>query len=126
MPPRTSDGNGSGAPKIGLPAFNAKWVNYGLYERHLAETVDKEWEASLTARREAFVSGNYVTVTFKLNSKGEVPEIISVNSTPGTPKADILSCITAIRTSAPYAPWTASMISALGTEAPMSFTFYFK
>ena len=65
-------------------------------------------------------------VVFKLNSKGEVSQIVSVEPTPGTSDASTRACPSAIAIPAPYGPWTEDMIAVLGTEQELVFTFYYE
>ena len=118
--------NDFGTANVGLTAVDARFSNYGVYLRRLIETVDTEWHGILNERRTASASGNYVSVKFKLNSKGEISEIVSVDPTSGTPDSDVQACVAGIRDRSPYGPWTADMIATMGTETEMTFTFYYE
>ena len=109
----------------GITGVDARFSYYGVYLRHVTETVDKEWH-SILAQRAQVTSHKYVTIQFKLNSKGEVFEIVSIEPTAGTPEADIAACVAAVRDHSPYGPWTPEMVSKIGSQTAITFTFYYE
>ncbi len=118
--------NDYGTSNAGITGIDARFSTYGVYLRRFFETVDTEWNGILAGRRTAVASGNYVAVDFKMNSKGEISEIVSVTPTPGTPDADVQACVAGIRDRSPYGAWTADMIATVGTETEMTITFYYE
>jgi hypothetical protein len=116
--------NQFGTANIGPTALNAKWSNYGVYMQRLIETVQVSWDHILDQSQIYPSPGTTVSVTFKLNSKGEISQIISHKPDGDAPAIDC--CISAITIPAPYGPWTDDMISVLGTEQEMTFTFYYQ
>jgi hypothetical protein len=65
-------------------------------------------------------------VKFKLNAKGMVTQIVEVTASDGAPEAEKRACVAAIGNPAPYGKWTPDMISVLGTEEELMFTFYYE
>jgi hypothetical protein len=118
--------NKFGTSNVGVQALDSRFNNYGVYLKRLSEAVQAEWDRILDNSSIITASGNTVVVVFKLNSKGEVSQIVSVEPTPGTSDASTRACPSAIAIPAPYGPWTEDMIAVLGTEQELVFTFYYE
>jgi hypothetical protein len=118
--------NKFGTSNVGVTGFDARWSNYGVYMKRLCEIVQIEWEHILDDTRPAVVSGNMVTVTFVLNSRGQVARIIKVDPAPGTSEGAKNACAAAISNPSPYGVWSDDMIAVLGSEQTISFTFFYE
>jgi hypothetical protein len=67
--------------------------------------------------------GTVVTIRFRMDKKGEIVEIISVESTGGK-QAESLG-ESALLSPAHFAPWTDEMIDVLGESQVMVWKFYY-
>lgn len=115
--------NKLGTQNIGPVAYNAKWSEYGEYLQKLIETVQIQWERLIVQSSVYPPSGTVVAVKFRLNSEGKITDI-----EPDDREAPILAkrtCVSAITARAPYGAWTKEMISVLGNEQELTFTFYY-
>jgi hypothetical protein len=118
--------NQFGTSNIGPIAVDARWSNYGVYLRRLTETVQIEWDNIITASGVYPQSGSTVEVKFRLNSKGEISQILGVKPSAGTSDEATKACVSGITTRAPYGPWTDDMIAILGDDQEMTFVFYYE
>jgi hypothetical protein len=118
--------NNIGTRNIGPAAVDARWSNYGVYLQRMIESVQIEWERILIASRIYPASGTQVSVKFVMNSKGEITNILKVDPSAGSSDAANRACVSAISRPAPYGDWTDDMISVLGTEQEMTFTFFYE
>jgi hypothetical protein len=116
--------NQFGTSNIGPIAINAKWSNYGVYMQRLIEEVQVSWDKILAQSQISAPSGTQVTVTFRLNSKGEITAIVSHQSEIQGPAVE--ACMSAITTPAPYGAWSEDMVSVLGNEQEMTFLFFYQ
>jgi hypothetical protein len=116
--------NEFGTDNIGAVAYDAKWSSYGEYLKKLIDAVQVQWERILDQSNVYPTAGTKVTVTFVLNSAGEVSQVQNVESSGGF--AAKFSCVSAITTRAPYGAWTADMIAALGTSQELTFSFTYE
>ena len=116
--------NDFGSKNIGAVAYNAKWSAYGEYLQRLIDAVQVQWERLIL--RSAFypTSGALVKVTFKLDAKGEIAEVVEVRGTGGELAQRL--CVSAITERAPYGDWTEDMIAVLGKEQELTFTFHYQ
>ncbi|MBW8782401.1 MAG: hypothetical protein JF599_11015 [Verrucomicrobia bacterium] len=113
--------NEFGTDNIGAVAYDAKWSSYGEYLKKLIDTVQVQWERILDQSNVYPPAGTKVTVTFVLNSAGDISQIVKVESSGGL--AAQSSCVSSITARAPYGPWTDDMIAALGTSQELTFNF---
>ncbi len=114
----------SASPRVGVPSVNVQWSNYGTYMQRLISTVQVSWDTIIDQNEIRPISGTEVSVTFVLNSDGEITRI--VRHTPEGRAPAIDACVRAITAPSPYGPWTREMIATLGTEQEMTFTFYYE
>jgi len=112
-----------GVSKTGSIAVDAKFSEFGEYMERLIETVSTSWN-TLAQEGAQMENNSKVTLSFVLNSSGEVQEI---NLKETTAKAiGIYMCRSAISQASPYAHWSEEMIMAFGTEEEITFTFYYR
>jgi len=116
--------NQFGTANIGPTALDSKWSNYGVYMQRLIEEVQVSWDKILEQSQIYPSPGTVVSVTFRLNSKGEISRIVGHKPDGDAPSTEC--CVSAITIPAPYGPWTEDMISVLGNEQEMTFTFYYQ
>jgi len=115
--------NKNGTANIGVAGFDAHWSKFGVYQQKLIETVQIQWEDLLERSKTHPPSGSKATVKFRLNSKGEISEIIDADGNGGTQFTSI--CTSAITDRAPYGPWSDDMLAILGDSWVLTFTFYY-
>lgn len=116
--------NKFGTQNIGVPAWDARWSNYGAYLQRLLDSVQVQFDKLVVESRIYPPTGTVVTVKFRLEAvEGAIAEIIDVHSTGGEQAA--LICKTAIVSRAPYGKWTDDMVATLGMSQEMTFTFYY-
>ena len=122
--PAIFEENKFGTKNIGAIGVDAKWSNYGQYLQKMIESVQIQWERILTESRVYPVSGTSVKVVFRMDKKGNIPVIVSVDGTAGD--QGMKACTSAITARAPYGDWTDDMIAVLGESQEMTFTFYYQ
>jgi hypothetical protein len=116
--------NQFGTSNTGLIAFDAKWSKYGEYLQRMMEEIQISFDKVLDQSRIYPSPGTLVTVTFHLNSKGEITGSISHKSDLEGPHVD--ACMSALTLPAPYGPWSDDMIALLGNEQEMTIGFYYE
>ena len=112
-----------GTENIGAVAYDAKWSAYGEYMQKFVESVDIQWQRIIQQSNIYPVAGTKVVVKFRMDSKGDIPEIISVESSGGRVAKD--ACVSAIVARAPYGAWPEDMIGVLGQSQEITFTFHY-
>jgi hypothetical protein len=112
-----------GTENIGAVAYNAKWSAYGEYMQKFIESVDIQWQRILQQSNVYPVAGTSVVVVFRMDSKGEISEIVNVDSTGGRAVKD--ACVSAIVARAPYGVWPDDMVGVLGDSQEITFTFHY-
>jgi len=118
--------NTFGTSNVGMTALDSRWSNYAAYIKKMLETIQTQWEQIVEEGGIYQASGNTVAVTFVLNSKGEVTNIVSVQPSSGTTEAATRACASGVSLPSPYGPWTDDMISVLGTQQQMTIMFIYE
>lgn len=113
----------AGVQNIGVLGIDARWSEYGEYMQEFIEIVQASWYSILDESRISPKSGTHVIVTFTLNSDGEV-SIGTTEETAG--KQGVYACTNALTARQPYRKWTEQMISVLGKQQTMTFSFYYQ
>jgi hypothetical protein len=116
--------NKLGTQNIGTIAYDAKWSNYGQYLQKMIEAVQVQFDRLNIESRIAQVSGTNVKVVFKLNNKGEIAQVVTVDGNGG-PQAQNIA-VSSITARAPYGPWTDDMVAVLGEVQELTFVFYYQ
>jgi hypothetical protein len=62
-------------------------------------------------------------VVFRMDSKGDISEVVKVDSTGGRAVKD--ACVSAIVARAPYGVWPDDMVGVLGDSQEITFTFHY-
>ena len=123
-PPAPLLDNTSGASRVGLTAYDAKWSAYGEYLQRLHEIIGIQWRRLMGPGFVLPSPGTRVHVRFRLDASGEIPEILSVT---GNARLDTQSvCVGAITDRSPYGPWPADMVAVLGDSQVLTFSFYYE
>jgi len=112
-----------GTENIGAVAYNAKWSAYGEYLQKFIESVDIQWQRIIEQSNVYPVRGTKVAVTFRMNSKGSISEIVKVETSGGRAAQD--ACVSAIVARDPYGEWPEDMIGVLGDSQEITFTFLY-
>jgi hypothetical protein len=112
-----------GTENIGAVAYNAKWSSYGEYLQKFIESVDIQWQRIIEQSSIYPVAGTKVVVVFRMNSKGNIPEIVRVESNGGRAAQD--ACVSAIVAREPYGAWPEDMVGVLGESQELTFTFHY-
>ena len=112
----------AGTANVGPTGIDARWSDFGVYMRELIDIVDAQWHRIVNEYRGHIASGTRVSITFTLNADGEV-SITQVEETAG--RVAVGQCQSAITSRMPYRKWTPEMISVLGDQQTMTFTFYY-
>ncbi len=114
----------AGVANLGVTGIDARWSEYGEYINELIEIVQVQWYSILNESRVSPPRGSQVTITFKINAKGETDIVKVEDSDAG--KQGVLSCQNAIQARQPYRKWTEQMIAVLGEEQTLTFAFYYQ
>lgn len=104
--------------------LDPKWTEFRAYLQKMINTVQEQWEKNLLNTRTYPDSGKHVTITFRLNSEGQIDRIVSVEGDAGVSAER--NCTKAITARAPYGKWSEDMRAKLGDEQEMNFTFYYQ
>lgn len=116
--------NEFGTANIGVLAYSAAWSAHGEYLQRLIDAVQTQWERLILRSSFYPVSGSLVRVVFRLDSAGEVAEIVGVDGTGGELARRL--CVSAIAERAPYGAWTDDMLAVLGRDTELTFTFHYQ
>lgn len=115
--------NEFGTENIGAVAYDAKWSSYGEYLKKFIDTVQVQWERILYQSDFYPTAGTKVTVTFRMDSTGDITGFSKVEGSGG--RAATETCTSAIVARKPYGPWSDDMIAVLGKSQEFTFTFIF-
>jgi hypothetical protein len=114
----------AGTRNLGIVGMDARWSEYGEYIQELVEIIQIQWYRILDESRVSPPRGSHVTITFKINSKGETDIVKVEDSDAG--KQGVFTCQNAIQARQPYRKWTEQMIALLGDEQELTFAFYYQ
>jgi hypothetical protein len=115
-----------GTANIGPTVLDPHWKDYSDYLQGVIQTVQDAWSTQLADNKIASSAGSVVSVTFVMNSKGEIVQILGAHPSPQAPAGLVDPCVRAINMRAPYGGWTDAMISALGKEQQLTFSFCYQ
>lgn len=115
--------NKAGTQNVGITGIDAKWSNYGQYLQKLIDTVQMQFDDLNERARFWPPTGTKVSVKFRLDSEGNIAEVIEADGNGGSQATRI--CISSITDRAPYGKWTDDMIAMLGESQEMTFNFYY-
>ena len=112
-----------GVANAGVIGVDAHFSQYGDYLQELIDIVQIEWDKILEASRTRPKQGSHVEITFRLNSRGEIAEIIKVDGDAGDYGTG--AALSGIKDRAPYRAWTKEMVAVLGEDQVITFDFYY-
>ena len=119
--PRVFGDDSLGSSHIGLSSVDARFANFGAYLQRMLEIIQVSFERVVDQGRIPRRAHGSVTVKFILDSSGRVSEIVTE---PNKSSAAIAAaCVEAIKTRAPYGPWTDDMKAVLGERQAMTLSF---
>jgi hypothetical protein len=111
--------------EIGVTSIARNWSNFGAYLLRMITSVQGGWDRTLGMRKFIPTAGARISVTFVMNSNGEIIRVMSHDDLGAHASQEtVQSCIIAIIKNSPYDPWTDDMVALLGTEQKMTFTFF--
>lgn len=110
----------------GVIGVDARFSEFGDYLQEFIDTVDAQWQKIVGDMTTWPPSRSIVRIHFKLNSQGEIAEILDVVGEDTAGRAATYACLDAIRARAPYRPWTKEMVAVLGTEQEITFSFLYR
>jgi hypothetical protein len=112
-----------GVSNVGQVAVDAHFSEFGDYLQELIDIVQIQWERILTSASVSPKSSTHVTITFRINSRGQIAEILKVDGDAGEYGTN--AALSAIREPAPYRAWTREMVAVLGDDQVITFGFYY-
>ena len=112
-----------GVSNVGQVAVDAHFSQFGDYLQELIDIVQIQWERILTSATISPKSSSHVTISFRINSKGQIAEILKVDGDAGEYGTN--AALSAIREPAPYRAWTKEMVAVLGDDQVITFSFYY-
>lgn len=112
-----------GVNNAGQIAVDAHFSQFGDYLQELIDIVQIQWERILDTASIAPPSSSHVTISFRINSQGQIAEIIKVDGNAGDYGTN--AALSAIRDPAPYRAWTKEMVAVLGDDQVITFSFYY-
>jgi hypothetical protein len=113
----------TGVSNAGVIGVDARFSQFGDYLQELIDIVQIQWERILGSSGVSPKPTTHVKISFRLNSKGEIAEIISVEGDAGDYGTN--AALTSIKERAPYRPWTKEMVAVLGDNQVITFTYYY-
>ena len=112
-----------GVSTAGQVAVDAHFSQFGDYLQELIDIVQIQWERILTSSKLSPKPSSHVTIKFRLNSKGQIAEILKVDGDADESATN--AAMSAIREPAPYRVWTKQMVAVLGDDQVITFSFYY-
>ena len=113
-----------GVANGGVIGVDAHFSEFGDYLQELINIVQIQWDRILDSGGSRPKQGSHVLVGFRLNSKGEIAEIIKVEGDAGDYGTN--AALSAIQDRAPYRAWTKEMVAVLGDNQVITFDFYYE
>jgi hypothetical protein len=112
-----------GVSNSGVVGVDAHFSQFGDYLQELIDIVQIQWDRILSSSGTRPKPTTHVMISFKLNSKGEIAEIIKVDGDAGDYGTS--AALASIKERAPYRAWTKEMVAVLGDDQVITFTFYY-
>ncbi|HTT55707.1 MAG TPA: hypothetical protein VMF63_01245 [Opitutaceae bacterium] len=112
-----------GVNNAGQIGVDAHFSQFGDYLQELVDIVQIQWERILTQGSTYPKPSSHVTIAFRLNSQGQIAEILKVDGDAGEYGTN--AALSAIRDNVPYRPWTKEMVAVLGDDQVITFSFYY-
>lgn len=117
--------NPRGVTRVGAISIDANFSEFGDYLQRMFEAISYRWIllAGQTGRTTAEMDSR-VVLRFDLQRDGHV-ESLNINFTSAG-QTSTLICEDAVRSTAPYDPWTDEMIQTLGEQQTITITFIYR
>jgi hypothetical protein len=112
-----------GVSNAGAVQVDAHFSEFGDYLQELIDIVQIQWERILSSSSIGPKPSTRVTISFRLNSEGQIAEILKVEGDAGEYGTN--AALSGIRARAPYRPWTKAMVAVLGDSQVLTFSFYY-
>ncbi|MDD2764804.1 MAG: hypothetical protein PHE83_12610 [Opitutaceae bacterium] len=112
----------TGVSNAGVIGVDAHFSQFGDYLQELIDIVQIKWDGILGSSRVS-PARSHVLISFRLNSQGEIAEILKVEGDAGDYGTN--AALSAIREPAPYRPWTKEMVAVLGNDQVITFNFHY-
>ena len=112
-----------GVNNAGTIAVDAHFSQFGDYLQELIDIVQIQWERVLYSSSVYPKSSSHVVITFRINSQGQIAEIVKVEGDAG--EYGTRAALSAIQEPAPYRTWTKEMVAVLGDDQVITFAFYY-
>ena len=97
---------------------------FHAYFQRVISSVQQNWDKILDQEQLVVPSGTFVTITFVMNSNGEVARVVSHSPVGNSPAIE--ACVKAVATSGPFNSWSDKMVATLGKEQEMTFEFAYR
>lgn len=107
--------------RIGNVSVDANWDRHSAYLQGVVERVEAQWRQVLAEGKIEGPKGSQVTVTFNLNTEGQVAGIFKIEGS--LHEAGRRACINGINANPNYGKWTDAMKEVLGDFQRLTFTF---
>lgn len=118
---RKSEGTTS---RSGVRAENAKFSEYGNYLARLQEAVNARAHSLILNSSTLYSEARTrVVIVFSIDRMGYVTELKVKESSAG--QLAVQHCIDAIRSRAPFGPWTQEMVDTLNEQEELTYSFLF-
>jgi hypothetical protein len=112
--------------EVAVTSVDPRWTSYGTYLKAATDSVQAQWDLLRQSNLNAITDGSTVSVTFVMNSNGQVVRFISHDDLgTGASPYTIHICLEAIKDAQPFALWPEEMIGSLGNEQKIVMTFFF-
>ena len=123
-PPLVQGQDQTRVPNIGRAAVESRETPFGHYLEAMQEAMVKEWHRLAWEMGMSSEAGSSVRVRFVLDSRGEVQDLEILESSTRGP-IGVLIIQQAIRSRAPYGPWSDAMKAVHGEQWEMKVTFHY-
>ncbi len=116
---------GHSANRMGQVAIDANFSEFGAYQQRMVEAISAQWYLlGNQARYTGADVGTNCVVEFVLDREGKVSDVRVLHSSSSS--AGTLMTMEAIKSRAPYGPWTQDMIKVLGEQQSIRINFFYR
>ncbi len=114
----------AGVSRVGTIAVDAKFSEFGEYMERLIEGVSAHW-TTLSRERKTKGSSGVVYLSFKLTQDGFIEELKTEPETRSK-AIGIYLARAAVQDGSPYGVWTKEMVTVLGEDEIVRFSFHYR
>lgn len=112
----------AGVSQTGRTAVNAHFGPFGDYLERMQEAIQQRWDA-LGRQRSISESQTRVVLEFTLTKEGLIRDLETIDTT--SKALGTLLCRTAVEQGQSYGEWSKEMVTLLGDDEKITFTFYY-